>query len=454
VLQWSFGDGLSSNSLPLVANLTDDDGDGEIDLCDIPDVVLITTDGTAHIIDGATGTPHGSFGGVFSPSAAAIADLDQDGTPEIITTVYGPGLTAWTPDGEPLWTAEGDPNASNPFWAHGAIAVHDIDSDGSPEVILNHGIYDSQGALLWSELDEMPHAIQASTAVDLDLDGELELVTSYSAWSFADGFDTPAQAWDLIAAGVPAATEGIPHPADFDGDGDVEVLYTVGTGFVLVEHDGGLPWGTEPLAPRLVDPDCLVGNTPFQHHQRPGTIHDFDDDGLPDIGVSTCSTFAIYSVSDAGMTVIWETSVQDASGASGATAFDFLGDGRPEPIYSDETRGRAWSSSDGSFEVALEVPRESGTWMEYPVVADVDNLGSAEFLVVSESGRPALEVYTEAEDRWIQARRIYNQHTYHGVHVREDASIPASYEPHYLGDNTFRVNTAIDNPPGVCRPAG
>src|SRR5688572_21752453 len=112
-LQWSFGDGLSSEVLPLVANLTDDDGDGSIDLCDVPDVVLITLDETLWVLDGATGEPHGSFGGVFSMSSAAIADLDVDGTPEIITSTPGGRIAAWTPSGTQLWMSEPDPNASN-----------------------------------------------------------------------------------------------------------------------------------------------------------------------------------------------------------------------------------------------------------------------------------------------------------------------------------------------------
>jgi len=46
--QWSWGSAQvegGSTATPLVANLTDDNGDGAIDLCDIPDVVVVAGGG-------------------------------------------------------------------------------------------------------------------------------------------------------------------------------------------------------------------------------------------------------------------------------------------------------------------------------------------------------------------------------------------------------------------------
>ena len=70
---------------------------------------------------------------------------------------------------------------------------------------------------------------------------------------------------------------------------------------------------------------------------------------------------------------------------------------------------------------------------EFPVVADIDNDGSAEFLVVSSSyggveSEWSIRAIRDVEDRWVSARRIWNQHTYHVTNVREDGRIP-QYEP-------------------------
>jgi len=64
---------------------------------------------------------------------------------------------------------------------------------------------------------------------------------------------------------------------------------------------------------------------------------------------------------------------------------------------------------------------------------------------------PTIEVFRDAEDRWIQPRRIWNQHTYHVTNVREDATIP-QYEPKsWELLNTFRTNAQIQDG-GVCNP--
>jgi hypothetical protein len=89
------------------------------------------------------------------------------------------------------------------------------------------------------------------------------------------------------------------------------------------------------------------------------------------------------------------------------------------------------------------------------VVADIDDDGSAEIVVVSNqvysTTSPTVQVIRDVEDRWIQSRRIWNQHTYHVTNVREDGTIP-QHEPHsWELFNTFRTNIQIENG-GICDP--
>jgi hypothetical protein len=142
--------------------------------------------------------------------------------------------------------------------------------------------------------------------------------------------------------------------------------------------------------------------------------------------------------------------VVDQSGVAGGTAFDFLGDGVAEAMYTDEQRLYIF---DGMGQVLLQVDRYSATGTEYPVVADIDNDGSAEIVITSQAqqGQPVIQAIRDVEDRWIQARRIWNQHAYHVTNVREDGTIPQFEPPSWEDLNTFRTNAQIEGG-GVCKP--
>ena len=67
------------------------------------------------------------------------------------------------------------------------------------------------------------------------------------------------------------------------------------------------------------------------------------------------------------------------------------------------------------------------------------------------SHAPPIQVVRDRLDRWIPARRIWNQHTYHVTNVREDGTIPQIEKPHWQLLNTFRTQAQIGKN-GVCLP--
>jgi hypothetical protein len=156
----------------------------------------------------------------------------------------------------------------------------------------------------------------------------------------------------------------------------------------------------------------------------------------------------------ANLVIHWTTPVQDGSGWAAGTAFDFLGDGLAEAMYADEATLFVFDDTGNPL---LSVPRSSKTLIEYPVVADVDNDGSAEIVVVSSTDwdgnqtAPGVQVIRDAQDRWIQARRIWNQHAYHVTNVREDSTIPEVEPKSWQLLNTYRTNAQIEGGQ-VCQP--
>ncbi|MCA9652558.1 MAG: VCBS repeat-containing protein [Myxococcales bacterium] len=435
-VQWTWnGDGANVFVVvtPLVGNLTDDNGDGSIDLCDVPDVVVVAwptlyAPATMYVLDGETGAQLYSMAQPVEFSVApALGDIDGDGLPEIVTADPSGHIIAFEHDGSHKWT-------SASVWtpaAIGAIALADLDNDHDVEIIAGNQLYDHQGNLLWTA-PQAAGANSATAAADLDGDGDLEMVLGHAAYHH-DG----SPAW---VSGIAA---GYPQIADLDGDGLPEVLVTNANGLSLLEHDGSVVYQDQRPT------GAPAGGLTWL---RPATVHDFDGDGQAEYAVSSASSYSVY---EANATILWTAPVSDTSGVAAGTAFDFLGDGDAEAMYADESFMFVFDAAGG---VLLQTPRTSRTGTEYPVVADVDNDGSAEIVVVSNEpifgggpSSPPVQVIRDVDDRWIQARRIWNQHTYHVTNVREDGTIPQFEPPSWDQLNTFRTNAQIEGG-GICVP--
>jgi hypothetical protein len=200
-IQWTFGANEMSWVTPLVGNFTDDNGDGEIDLCDTPDVVFVggLTFGYGavceiHMLDGATGgaalRDPVDGEGVVPGHYPAFGDIDSDGLPEIVAVWNHDGvyrIKAFEHDGTVKWANQIDGGTAHQFAREsGAIALHDLDADGDVEIVFNHEVYDHNGnLLLWEHPStRWPRRGRVrATAVDLDGDGMLEVVTGHAAYT-------------------------------------------------------------------------------------------------------------------------------------------------------------------------------------------------------------------------------------------------------------------------------
>jgi hypothetical protein len=437
-LQWAWtgpdGDTFSIVS-PLVGNLSDDNGDGAIDLCDVPDVVVVASpssgfpgsSGHIYLLNGSTGAQQLKIPtAVDATVTPALGDLDHDGIPEIVTVDPAGALYVFSHTGAVKVGPAG-------MWAgdhySGAIALADLDHDGSVEIVGGNTVWNSSGTVKWTAPGAQA-SWNATTIADLDNDGFQEVVLGHAAYRH-DGTQ-------LYMSNI---APGYPQVANLDGDPEPEVLVTNVNGLSLLEHDGTVKY--QDLRPT----GSPVGATTWL---RPATIHDFDGDGKAEYAMSSANFYTLYN---ANGSIKWSTPVSDQSGIAAGTAFDFLGDGTAEAMYADEMFLFVFGPTGQPI---FSMPRTSGTLTEYPVVADIDNDGSAEIVVVSNqypgtTPSPTVQVIKDKMDRWIQARRIWNQHTYHVTNVREDGTIPQNEVPSWTRLNTFRTNAQI-NGNGVCQP--
>jgi hypothetical protein len=438
--------GKGSIVMPLVGNFTDDNGDGRIDLCDIPDVLITTGDGgigsAGHIymLAGDTGKLELTFDGEVDGSVTpAFGDLDGDGMPEIVANNVAGQLVAYDNKGHIKWTGPDVGAYKNVMssYCH-AIAIYDLTGDGSPEIIAAFEVFDNKGKRLFG-IDESTYDGQfwcpANFAADLDGDGKLEVIFGNAAYH-ADG----SVYWML--PGPP----GQPQVANLDADPEPEIFIARQDGILVLENDGKVKLGPVLPIAEPVSPNCW---------SKPGAVHDFDGDGVADISASTCLKYGVYKLSGTNLTLDWSATVDDTSGLASTTAFDFLGRGVAQAVYGDQEMLYIFDGKTGMTQ--LQSPRASGTLIEYPVVADIDNDKSADIVVVSNqlgvgTYTHTVDVVQDAMHRWIPTRRIWNQHAYHVTNIREDGTVPVHMTPNWTQLNTFRTNAQINGSNAACNP--
>lgn len=446
---------IGSFSTPLVGNFTDDNNDGEIDLCDTPDVLVtavhtfefagagLVAAGYIYMLAGDTGVEELKFPTLVDTFVyPAFADIDGDALPDLVTADKDGHLMVFGHDGTVKWTSPVVGGYRTTFASAQctAIAIYDLNADGTPEILFGWEVYDNQGNKLFGDPTnaaefESQYWCVTPTAADLDGDGKLEVVMGHEAFR-SDG---------SLYYKLPNFKPAHPQIANLDGDPEPEIFLTNPDGISMLEHTGELKYG--PMRPTDPNPSPNCWG-------KPAVVHDFDGDGVADIAAATCTDYTVYQPGASAVTPKWTNNVQDLSGLATATAFDFLGDGVAEAIYADETQIYVFDGKTG--QTNLTSPRQSGTLIEYPVVADCDNDGSAEILYVSNyppgAAGATLTVLRDAEERWIPARRIWNQYSYHVTNVREDGVIPKVMKKSWQLLNTFRTNSQISASGVDCDP--
>ena len=458
---------------PTVANLTDDNNDGVIDLDDVPDIVFqayngsnFTNRGVIRIMSGrpdSNGDPimhkvipvqdvndpcyDPADAALFhDPSTAvAIGDLDGDGDLELVSQLSNGPVIAWTPEGCRLWTSS-QPTSGNDVNA-GATTIADLDGDGRAEVLIGRVVLDGiTGNVRWIGSGDLGRNVfgPQSVAANLDLLGGQEVIAGSTVYG-SDG---------SIKCRNQTVGDGLNAVGNFDGDPEGEFVVVVNGRVHLLDTDCSEIWSFD-VSTVQTTVDNGQGTGPGASCSSGGggepTIADFDGDGLPEVAQANSNC---YTVINHDGTLLWASrSEDDSSRGTGSSVFDFNGDGVSEVIYNDEHHLRIYNGPDGT--VLFSRLNTSRTRHEYPVVADVDNDGNAELVFIENNevgfactgGQPGgagLHILGDdpAIDSWVPTRRIWNQHSYHITNVNEDGTIPVNESANWLVDgfNNYRTN--------------
>lgn len=439
--------GVKVISTPMVAHLTDDNGDGKIDDKDLPAIVFATMpngqfDGGAVMAlrgtDGHALFTAGAPNQVATLSEVAVGVIDGTGLPTIIAAhSNGQQLIAFDNTGATKWLSgvHALPGRSD---SGGAISIANL--DGSPKIVIGASVYDANGRFLADGRDLAGtsgfNSFSAISAVaDVDLDGVPEIIAGPTAYRFQNGQLT--KVWQRTDR-----PDGFVGIARFGDDPRAQIV-VVGNGVIyMLNADGTDPdfWNPPTHAPVPI-PGGGAGGAP--------TIADMDGDGIPEIGVAAADRYTVFKRDGS---VLWSSPTQDvSSNATGSTVFDFNQDGTADVIYRDEQFLRIYRGKDG--QILFQRRLRSGTATEQPVVADVANDGHAKIIVPSDNLFQAgftfddtgIYVLEDIANKWGRTRGIWNQHSYHVTNVNDDGTIPPVEQPNWLvpGLNNFRLNAFI-----------
>ncbi|MCD7972480.1 MAG: FG-GAP-like repeat-containing protein [Candidatus Azobacteroides sp.] len=372
-------------------------------------------------------------------------------------------VRAYNYHGELVWESNNTYHSHAESYRYGAPCFADLNQDGIPEIIVCGRVFDSRsGELLCAITEDLSSTLNLSLAIAVDLFGTGEMHLVIGNYIYKPEPDLSAlnlvrkivPTIDPADPDVPSGTTlspvngGMVSVVDIDNDGKLDLIIRVLNdsdrySFVYVADPE-----TGQLKASKYIPNAGACNYPF--------IGDIDGDGEPEI-ILIKSLYGSASSDDAennfafaykfkkGNPVLeefWRLQHQDGSGRTGITLFDFNQDGISELVYRDEKQLRIINGSLKSHITGQDTTvynlavydNISQTGTEYPVIADIDNDGQAEILIVGgiegDSNfrvKGYLWVFKSEfpdESPWAPARKVWNQYAFNPVNINEDLTVP------------------------------
>ena len=386
-LLWVAHDGVGNPVLFTVENgaatLANFDADPEAEV--VFGATLIDNDGLVVWNEGNVGPNHGTNGG-YTGGISAVADLDGDHLPEIVS-----GREAWKVDWQSGPTPTDPPtvNVWN-YWTYAGLdgypAVADLDLDGVPEVILVASGFvialNGQTGTLWCGADSTGSLCANNTA-------------------------TLTAPYPLPGGGI----GGPPTVADFDDDYYPEVG-VAGAGSYSV-YDFARPG--EAVVQPVGDPVPAAGAifarwshvTQDQSSNTTGSsVFDFQGDGNAEVVYADECYLRVYSGTDGTV----QLELQNHS----ATIHEY-------PIVVDV-------DSDGNSEILIVSNGGANTNCSAIPGYNGPNKG--------------LFVFGDVNDEWVPTRKVWPQHAYHVTNATSDGNVPLTEVDNWsvLGLNNYRQN--------------
>ena len=277
------------------AALEDLDNDGDLE-------IIIPSSSSMYVYHhNGTLFPGFPVTGAHSLTAAGVGDLDGDGTLEIVAGSY---VASGSPsDYVYAWNSDGTAVPGFPVITDGSVkvapALADLDNDGTLEIIAdcwNQSAGVNDKLYVWSHTGQLEPGwplnasyirLSSPSIADMDQDGDLEIIVG--GWSTAPYGEmvfvfhhtgTPLTGFPVVLPNSPSGNvNSTPTVGDIDGDGCLEIVVKVKNYIYALNHDGSIVTGF----PVFLDDTNHSGTT-----SPTPAIGDPDGDGLMEIFAASC----------------------------------------------------------------------------------------------------------------------------------------------------------------------
>lgn len=322
--------------------------------------------------------------GTYYGGMSAVADIDGDGKPEIVS-----GRHAWdvawyepTAPGEPP-TVQVDPLWTAPFTVDGYPAIADLDGNGTPEVVL------------------------VSTGWVMALDG-----ATGRYWCGVDPTgvicenDDSARTQPVAIPG--GGNGGPPTIADFDADGRPEIGVAGGSSYSVYDlaraGEDIVTSGGEP-APGSIYVRWSRTTKDQSSNVTGSSVFDFQGDGAAEVVYADECFMRVYSGADGTVQLEIEN--------NSATIHEY-------PIVVD-------ADADGNSEILIVANNDGNCRGAYP-----NHQGPTR----------GVYMFGDANDEWVPTRRVWTQHTYHVTNATSAGNVPLVEADSWTapGVNSYRQN--------------